>query len=434
MGLTGSTNEERIWNYLKGRGLSDAGAAGLMGNLYAESGLRPNNLQNAYEAKLGYTDDTYTAAVDSGKYTNFVHDSAGYGLAQWTFWSRKQNMLAYHKAAGKSIGDLETQLGFLAQELGGYKSLFATLKTTASVQAASDAVLTQFERPADTGVAVKAKRASYGQTYYDKYATRQTSANPANAAVVGTGAGNALRQKVCDTIGRWVGATKGSATHLEILNIYNGHKPLARGYAVKPTDAYCATAASAAYIEAGIAEYTGTECSCYYFVEEAKKRGIWTENDAYIPDLGDACLYDWQDSGAGDNTGTPDHIGIVTSVSRVAGTFTVTEGNMSGGKVGRRTMQFNGKYIRGFITPDFDAIAKKLGGSATVSPAPAQTAAAAPATAQQARTYTVKRGDSLWAIAAKYLGSGSRYREIQTLNGLKNTTIYAGQVLKLPAE
>ena len=100
MGLTGKTNEERIWNYLIGKGLSSAGAAGLMGNLFAESALNPKNLQNSYEKKLGYTDDSYTVAVDNGSYDNFVHDSAGYGLAQWTFWSRKENMLTFARAAG----------------------------------------------------------------------------------------------------------------------------------------------------------------------------------------------------------------------------------------------------------------------------------------------------------------------------------------------
>ena len=107
MGLTGNTNEERIWNYLIGKGMSSAGAAGLMGNLYAESALNPKNLQNTSEKKLGYTDDSYTAAVDNGSYSNFVRDSAGYGLAQWTYWSRKQNMLEFARAAGKSVGDLE---------------------------------------------------------------------------------------------------------------------------------------------------------------------------------------------------------------------------------------------------------------------------------------------------------------------------------------
>ena len=171
MGLTGNSNEEKIWNYLVGKGLSKAGVAGLMGNLYAESALNPQNLQNSYESKLGYTDSSYTAAVDSGSYNNFVRDSAGYGLAQWTYWSRKQNMLEFARAAGKSIGDLEMQLDFLFKELSeGYKSVLAVLKAATTVKAASDSVLLNFERPADQSDAVKAKRAGYGQTYYDKYA------------------------------------------------------------------------------------------------------------------------------------------------------------------------------------------------------------------------------------------------------------------------
>lgn len=171
MALTGTTNEEKIWNYLKTQGLSDCGVAGLMGNLYAESGLAPNNLQNTYEKKLGYTDATYTAAVDNGTYTNFVKDSAGYGLAQWTFWSRKQGLLEFAKAMKRSIGDLEMQLGFLMKELtSSYASVLSTLKTAKTVKAASDSVLVNFERPADQSDAAKTKRAGYGQTYYDKYA------------------------------------------------------------------------------------------------------------------------------------------------------------------------------------------------------------------------------------------------------------------------
>ena len=115
MPLVGSNNEQKIWNFLKGKGLSDHGVAGLMGNLYAESGLRPNNLQNSYEGKLGMADDEYTELVDHGTYTNFAHDSAGYGLAQWTYWSRKEALLAYAKAQGASIGDLEMQLGYLVR-------------------------------------------------------------------------------------------------------------------------------------------------------------------------------------------------------------------------------------------------------------------------------------------------------------------------------
>ena len=176
MALIGKTNEEKIWNFLASKGLNAYGVAGLMGNLYAESALNPQNLQNTYEKKLGLTDAEYTAAVDAGSYANFVSDSAGYGLAQWTFWSRKEGLLAYAKAAGASIGDLEMQLGFLLKELSeGYTSVLAVLKTATSVRQASDVVLTKYERPADQSEKVQTKRAGYGQTYYDKYAKAATT-------------------------------------------------------------------------------------------------------------------------------------------------------------------------------------------------------------------------------------------------------------------
>ncbi len=170
-----------------------------------------------------------------------------------------------------------------------------------------------------------------------------------------------LRQKVADIINSWIGATKGSAKHTEILKIYNSYRPLARGYKVQTKDAYCATTVSAAWIAAGIAAYTGTECGVEKFARIALDKGIWVENDAYVPKLGDAIVYDWQDTGVGDCTGSGDHIGIVTKPG--AASFTVTEGNMTGGKVGTRTLKVNGRYIRGFITPNYADIVKALGGA-----------------------------------------------------------------------
>jgi len=174
MALRGTTVEQKIWNYFKDKGLNDFGCAGLMGNLYAESALNPKNLQNSYEKKLKYTDEKYTEVVDNGKYKNFVKDSAGYGLAQWTYWSRKQAMLNFAKASGKSIGDLEMQLDFLYQELStGYKKVLKTLTSATSVLNASNAVLLEFERPADQSKAMQTKRASYGEGYYAKYAIKE---------------------------------------------------------------------------------------------------------------------------------------------------------------------------------------------------------------------------------------------------------------------
>ena len=164
-----------------------------------------------------------------------------------------------------------------------------------------------------------------------------------------------LRKKVADIINGWIGAQRGDATHARILSIYNNHKPLARNYPVQVNDAYCATGASACYIEAGIADYTGTECGVERWVEEAKKRGIWVENDAHRPSVGDAAVYDWDDNGVGDCTGYSDHVGIVVAVSGDA--ITVTECNINGGKVGQRVLMVNARYIRGYICPPFAQIA-----------------------------------------------------------------------------
>jgi hypothetical protein len=81
--------EKEIWDFLKQAGLNDYACAGLMGNLFAESGLNPKNLEDTYNRKLGYTDEEYTKEVDNGSYTNFVNDCAGYGIAQWTYHTRK---------------------------------------------------------------------------------------------------------------------------------------------------------------------------------------------------------------------------------------------------------------------------------------------------------------------------------------------------------
>mgnify|MGYP006873000906 CR=1 FL=1 len=157
------TNEQVIWNFLKEKIGNEYGVAGLMGNLYAESGLIPTNMENAYEKTLGYTDATYTAAVDNGTYTKFGSDAVGYGLAQWTYSTRKKALLAYAKQKGVSIGDLNMQLEYLYKELNeSYSSVLKTLKSTTSIENASNKVLTDFERPANQSNSVKTLRAKYG--------------------------------------------------------------------------------------------------------------------------------------------------------------------------------------------------------------------------------------------------------------------------------
>ncbi len=346
MALIGKTNEEKIWNFLTSKGLNAYGVAGLMGNLYAESALNPQNLQNTYERKLGLTDAEYTAAVDAGTYTGFVRDSAGYGLAQWTYWSRKEALLAYVKAAGTSIGSLEAQLGFLFKELSeGYTSVLAVLKTATSVRQASDVVLTKYERPANQGASVQAKRASYGQTYYDKY-TKTTMTEPEKEG------GNNMsdRQRIVNAAVSYIGCKESDGSHKKIIDLYNSHKPLARGYAVKYTDAWCATFVSAMAIKCGLTAILPTECGCEKMIELFKKLGSWQENDAHVPQAGDVIFYDWDDNGSGDNKGYSDHVGIVEKVTGSA--ISIIEGNISNA-VGRRSLKVNARYIRGYGVPKY---------------------------------------------------------------------------------
>ena len=184
MALSGSTNQQKIWNYFKAKKLSNFGIAGLMGNLQAESGLNPKNMQNSYEAKLGLNDETYTAKVDDGSYTNFVKDKVGYGLAQWTFWSRKQNMYNFIKGKNKSIGDLEAQLDFLYEELTKqYAPVWNGLMNATSVFEASNIVLLKFEKPANQSEAVQKKRAELGMSWYNQFADNSVAATPTNPQI-----------------------------------------------------------------------------------------------------------------------------------------------------------------------------------------------------------------------------------------------------------
>lgn len=165
-----------------------------------------------------------------------------------------------------------------------------------------------------------------------------------------------IRNKVVNVMRDWLGATYKSAKHYDIVNTYNGHKPLARGYALKMDDAYCAATISAAWIKSGTVSVAVTEVSAPKIVILAQQKGIWVENDAYVPLPGDAIAYDWDDEGYGDNKGSPDHVGIVEMVN--GKTITVIEGNMgSAGVVGRRNIQVDGRYIRGYICPNYKSLA-----------------------------------------------------------------------------
>lgn len=173
-----------------------------------------------------------------------------------------------------------------------------------------------------------------------------------------------LRQKPVDYLKQYLDIKEGSTQHKAIIQVFNDSGLCSR-YKMTVYDAWCATAASAAFIASGLtAIFPCVECSCPAMISKAQSAGIWVENDAYIPKVGDVIMYDWDDSGYGDNTGSADHVGIVASVS--GNTMTIIEGNKND-TVAYRTMQVNGRYIRGYITPKFSSMATATTPSTTVT-------------------------------------------------------------------
>lgn len=172
---------------------------------------------------------------------------------------------------------------------------------------------------------------------------------------------------------KWVGLKKSDLSYVVILDTYNSHKPLARGYKVKVGDQWCATFVSACAIAAGLTDIIPTECSCQKMIDLLKDLGCWVEDDSYIPFPACIIFYDWQDSGSGNDTGWADHVGIVEKCD--GKTITVIEGN-KGGAVSRRTLAVNSKYIRGYGVPKFRKAQAPAKEQAAAEPAKESTKAA----------------------------------------------------------
>lgn len=423
MALKGTTNEEKIWNYLKSKGLNSYGCAGLMGNLYAESGLRPNNLQNSFEKKLGYTDDEYVAAVDGGSYANFVRDSAGFGLAQWTFWSRKQGLLNYANSVKKSIGDLEMQLDYLYKELSeNYKSVFSTLKTAASVRAASDSVLLNFERPADQSISVQEKRAGFGQTYYDKYAAAGTTTNGGNSMSILIG-----HASISETGG--INGAKGDSTGKEVCT---------REWYSKPWDFI------AIHPDASVREKIAATCEAgcannNIGYGQGDRNTLYTQAKAVAYDLNKITTKCNCDCSSFMNVccvaagvGSYGSNGWVTSNMKTnlqkAGFVIITESAY---------LTSSSYCVRGaiYVKSSSHTVCGLSNGSnysKTLAKAGAGTTATSPSTSNSNDIiYVVQKGDTLSGIAARY---GTTYQALAKYNGISNPdVINVGQKIRIPA-
>lgn len=226
------------------------------------------------------------------------------------------------------------------------------------------------------------------------------------------------RSKIVDQAKSWIGRKEADGSHKEIIDVYNTHKPLARGYAVRYTDAWCATFVSACAIKCGYTEIIPTECGCQKMIALFKNKGRWMENDSYVPSAGDIIFYDWQDNGVGDNKGHSDHVGIVEKVS--GNTIVIIEGNMSD-SVKRHSLKVNARYIRGYGIPKYD----EVGNTAPIATAPVENATAVEPSKpaenvvsnnKPAETPTVKRVTATDPAKGKDVKLAGSYRTVANLN------------------
>ena len=189
-----SSNQDKIWEYFKNQGFSDAGVAGIMGNLEAESSYWPNNLEGLANTKSGFSDAQFTAAVDNGSISRAEFISSdrfgvckspigkeyGYGLAQWTYTTRKAALYDYAKSRGVSIGDLNMQLDFMMREMSA--SLKSYLRTATDVSDACVRFHNIYEGSADTESMI-AGRVAKAKNVYNKYASLHNGNNLSTVAI-----------------------------------------------------------------------------------------------------------------------------------------------------------------------------------------------------------------------------------------------------------
>ena len=182
LSLAGDSNEEKIWNYLLDYGYSAAGIAGVMGNWNNESGFLPNNVENCFNL---YSDEEFTNLVDAGTISRdkfalypkngcpYDTDIYGYGLAQWTYPTRKENLYDFNKTAGTSIGDLKMQLDFYISEADSYSGLHDAMMSATDPYKAAETFRTIYEGN-DGGIG---ERGTDAIKYYEKYKDVQRQTN-----------------------------------------------------------------------------------------------------------------------------------------------------------------------------------------------------------------------------------------------------------------
>ena len=165
----------------------------------------------------------------------------------------------------------------------------------------------------------------------------------------------------CLRLLRYLGITEGGMEHLQILKDYNAlantKGGLPRGHKAVQSDDWCAIFAAGQAHALGLTEVYPMECSCSKIIEIAKEKGIWIEDDSYIPVFGDWVLYAWKGQEGQENDLAPNHIGTIYHSDGEI--MLAVEGN-KGDAVGVRALAVGDKRIRGFVHPNLTPLIGRL--------------------------------------------------------------------------
>lgn len=225
-----------------------------------------------------------------------------------------------------------------------------------------------------------------------------------------------IRELIVDTAEAWVGTKQGNINHKKIVAGYNNITPLPNDYVLKLSDPWCARFVSFISSILNLTDYILPECSCNRMIKLYKAKNQWIENDAYVPDMGDILFYAWKDKGVGDCELEADHVGIVKEVKN--NIIYVIEGNYSK-QVKIRQIKVNGKYIRGFATPDYKTASKNYNFKKKVTIKPTKTT-----TTTNKTDTTITTGKVLTiASTVPYLKSGDKNEAVKVM---QTVLIYLG--------
>ena len=379
--MTSSEIAKKAYNLFLSKGVTKEGACAIIGNLQAESVLIPNNLEDSYSVSLRMSDVQYTTAVDNGTYTNFVHDSAGYGLAQWTYYTRKQKLLNYAKSQGKSIGDLDMQLSFLIKEFQeDFSSIWNQLKSSNNLYDLTLLLLNKWENPTVKNIQV---RYQFAQNWYKSLAG-------------GTGMTTEQAiQKVLDVARSNIGYHESGDNITKFAqdrwdNQFYGWELQGQPWCDVFAD-YCYCQPFGITLGAAITyqRVGGGSALCSASAQFYRNNGAWYT----IPQPGDQAFFYIG--------GAINHTGIVETVS--GSQFTTIEGNASD-MVMRRTYYINGSNVAGFGRPKWSLVTN--GTSDTTTPAPTPTPA--PTTDPAPVTYIKfgNRGDAVKTLQENLIKLG----------------------------